>query len=796
VFTVAKSDGGFRLCTDYRELNKFSEKQKFQMEGVQEVAQLIQKDDYGMLVDLKDAYLTLGLHPSHRKYCRFRCPSTRVRYQWKTVSFGTSEAPKICTKILRPLIGILKSLGVRCLIYIDDLLLLDQDPVRLARSMAIAMELLQKQALQSSARRLLKMSVGAPVPTRDLARFVGQVVSTSRAIRPAKRRLLHIQHALAKAVRRQGWNGRCTLSQEVRRALEWWVTEEPWKANGNCIVQPVRPIQVSLRTDAATHNAGYGGVMIRGSTEFRTRGFLTDEERAEVFINQYEFSGFENPLWALLPEAVPDRNLWKHVHVSVELDNVTSIKYGRVAVSRSIRMSRMGARFFDKVEEVGLSLSFRHLAGEKNVEADGLSRQPCTHADWKLNKGLFSKIGKVLGASPVVDLFASSQNAQLPTFFSYNNFDHRAKAADAFLHRWSELGVLYAYPPANPSGEVSPAVTCRLLSTFDSSTPRLDGADVVSDATGDASGTPTPSSERRVVGDRPAGSAVLASSMASHRMRFIWHFGSRKGIEEKVFTKRWGDSKNGYPHRYDAHFDKFRGWWGRSHPTTELSPANIRPGLLASYLTELSTTGIHHDTLRDVSTSISMACVEASDQQYQPGKSFTVSKLFEGERRRRPVRRAGTGEYADMALLYEEMWRYGPSSAMTVGQKKKRIVVLLAADSAARPSGIAKLFRKFDSWQQQIVFTSWGVKIRFFYTKEIVPGSARDNATGYWFTTWVNEHKEDDSVNDFNPGNTEGLSRKHLRLGVCDAAHSGNGHRLATTGFCQGASGKVATSFG
>jgi hypothetical protein len=136
-----------------------------------------------------------------------------------------------------------------------------------------------------------------------------------------------------------------------------------------------------------------------------------------------------------------------------------------------------------------------------------------------------------------------------------------------------------------------------------------------------------------------------------------------------------------------------------------------------------------------------MACVEASDQQYQPGKSFTVSKLFEGERRRRPVRRAGTGEYADMALLYEEMWRYGPSSAMTVGQKKKRIVVLLAADSAARPSDIAKLFRKFDSWQQQIVFTSWGVKIRFFYTKEIVPGSARDNATGYWFTTWVSIKK-------------------------------------------------------
>ena len=37
VFMVPKSDGGHRLCADFRQLNKHSEKTKFQMEGVQEV---------------------------------------------------------------------------------------------------------------------------------------------------------------------------------------------------------------------------------------------------------------------------------------------------------------------------------------------------------------------------------------------------------------------------------------------------------------------------------------------------------------------------------------------------------------------------------------------------------------------------------------------------------------------------------------------------------------------------------------------------------------------------------------
>jgi hypothetical protein len=68
VFTVDKKDGGHRLCTDYRLLNLFQEKVHFKMDTVQTVAELIQPNDYGMLCDLKDCYLTMGLHPSQRKY--------------------------------------------------------------------------------------------------------------------------------------------------------------------------------------------------------------------------------------------------------------------------------------------------------------------------------------------------------------------------------------------------------------------------------------------------------------------------------------------------------------------------------------------------------------------------------------------------------------------------------------------------------------------------------------------------------------------------------------------------------
>ena len=243
IFTAPKSDGGHRLCTDRRALNTFQVKSKFQLDGTKAIAQLIQPGDFGALIDVKGCYLEFGLHPSHRKHCRFR-ESNRNRWQWRTISFGMSEAPHSCTRILRPFTKILKGLGVRCSIYLDDLLVLSQNPSSLAVAMGVAVEMLQselglqlklekcepfapsqrftalgvvwdtklmqcsvpkkriKNIISFATRTLNRAGSGAKAgafdpsqsnaarKTRDLARLVGQCVSTVMCIKAAKRRLL------------------------------------------------------------------------------------------------------------------------------------------------------------------------------------------------------------------------------------------------------------------------------------------------------------------------------------------------------------------------------------------------------------------------------------------------------------------------------------------------------------------------------------------------------------------------------------------------------------------------------
>jgi hypothetical protein len=94
----------------------------------------------------------------------------------------------------------------------------------------------------------------------------------------------------------------------------------------------------------------WGGTMqLPGKPPLATRGNFTPEER--LHINALELLGCWYTIKSLLPVlvAVP-RDQWKFLHLNCELDNTTTIKYARVAVSRSRRMSKIGAAFYDWVE--------------------------------------------------------------------------------------------------------------------------------------------------------------------------------------------------------------------------------------------------------------------------------------------------------------------------------------------------------------------------------------------------------------------------------------------------------------
>ncbi|KAG1277899.1 hypothetical protein G6F66_012186 [Rhizopus arrhizus] len=81
-----------RPILDCQKINQFIQCHHFKMEGVPALRELMEKNDYMCKLDLKDAYVVVGLHPQSRKYLTFM--NQGIVYQYKTLAFGMSVSPR------------------------------------------------------------------------------------------------------------------------------------------------------------------------------------------------------------------------------------------------------------------------------------------------------------------------------------------------------------------------------------------------------------------------------------------------------------------------------------------------------------------------------------------------------------------------------------------------------------------------------------------------------------------------------------------------------------------------------
>ena len=116
MFLVPKKDGSQRPIVDLRDLNKFIVWEHFKMEGIHLVKHLLQKGDWMVKLDLKDAYYAVPIHQEHRRYLCVRWKG--ATYQFNCLPFGLSSAQRVFTKIMRPVIAWLRQLGCRIITYI------------------------------------------------------------------------------------------------------------------------------------------------------------------------------------------------------------------------------------------------------------------------------------------------------------------------------------------------------------------------------------------------------------------------------------------------------------------------------------------------------------------------------------------------------------------------------------------------------------------------------------------------------------------------------------------------------
>ena len=82
---------------------------------------VLKQGDFMTKLSLRDAYLTVPVDKKSRIYLRFIWRG--VPYQFTYLPFGLSSSGRIFTKAMKPVITFLRAMGIRLLIFLDEILI-------------------------------------------------------------------------------------------------------------------------------------------------------------------------------------------------------------------------------------------------------------------------------------------------------------------------------------------------------------------------------------------------------------------------------------------------------------------------------------------------------------------------------------------------------------------------------------------------------------------------------------------------------------------------------------------------
>ena len=133
IFMIPKKSGEQRLIINLKKLNKFVKKQRFKMERAHLLRDLLIKDDWMVKIDLKEAYYAVPIHQDSQSLLSFLWDDKPFKFT--CLPFGLSCAPRVFTKVLKPVVAYLREKGIRLIIYINNILIM-------ARSKQIALDYL------------------------------------------------------------------------------------------------------------------------------------------------------------------------------------------------------------------------------------------------------------------------------------------------------------------------------------------------------------------------------------------------------------------------------------------------------------------------------------------------------------------------------------------------------------------------------------------------------------------------------------------------------------------------------
>lgn len=463
IFCVPKQNGKNRLIIDLSLLNNYVNKCSFRLEDKETIKCLIEPNDYMVSIDLCNAFHSIRLHNSSKHLVTFEFEN--IRYNFNVIPFGLSSAPRIFTKILRPVIAHLRNRGLKISSYLDDIFICNSSYEKVSQDLLLTLDILKNLGFSINEEKsvfiptqkllhlgyiwdsincslflpenkLLKIKslvskcLSYPQTIRTYSNLLGNLVSSANAFNFAPLYYRKFQLCFIKGLKSSfSWDALWELDSGSISDLSWW---------HSCTLSMVSPVYFRsnnfdfiLYTDSSL--SGWGAYLSSGDF---TSGNWSGSER-KSHINVLELRAIYLAIIYFLPKL-------KFKNISIKCDNSTAIAYfNKMGGTHSKSLCLLALDTWSILKENSIRCCASHISGIKNNVADFLSRHSHFH-EFALSPPAFSYIQSCINFPLHLDLFASKDNNKLPSYCSLF-IDKNCVQTDAFSFVWPSY--IYVFPP-------------------------------------------------------------------------------------------------------------------------------------------------------------------------------------------------------------------------------------------------------------------------------------------------------------------------------------------------------------
>ncbi|GKA71380.1 putative reverse transcriptase domain-containing protein [Tanacetum coccineum] len=170
VLFVKKKDGSFRMCIDYRELNKLTIKNRYPLPRIDDLFDQLQGARYFSKIDLRSGYHQLRVHDDDISKTAFR---TRYgHFEFTVMPFGLTNAPAVFMDLMNRVCK--PYLDKFVIVFIDDILIYSKMKEDHENHLRLMLDLLRKEKLYAKFSKCeFWLQEKAPTTPSEVRSFLG-----------------------------------------------------------------------------------------------------------------------------------------------------------------------------------------------------------------------------------------------------------------------------------------------------------------------------------------------------------------------------------------------------------------------------------------------------------------------------------------------------------------------------------------------------------------------------------------------------------------------------------------------